>query len=240
MTTLTVADFADTGQWRLIVEIHLSEMKALLENTLHTDIGAQQLFSVRWEADRDTLLRHIENAVYDNPRVLDDFSARIILFDRHTLFVPTSVVADAEGMEEEIYTSLYPETDPADIMMETDADVTALYAMAPGLKGFLNRTFPGARVVSNLMEGVMRGRRKGRGLRMTVTEREREADFILLDGDSLISASTHSVTCDDDVIYHAYNIMQAYGYEPDAVSVEDDKNRFGSVINNEVSTTSIQ
>lgn len=226
MTTLTVADFADTGQWRLIVEIHLSEMKALLENTLHPEIGAQQLFSVKWDADRDTLLRHIENAVYDNPRVLDDFSARIILFDRRTLFIPTAQLADNDGAEEEIYTTLYPQTDPADIMTETDADITAAYTMAPGLKGFLNRTFPGARVVSNLMESVVRERRSGSGLRMIVAEREREADFIFLDGGSLISASTHSVSCDDDVVYHACNIIQTYGYDTASVNLKDDKNRF--------------
>ncbi len=226
MTTLTVADFADTGQWRLIVEIHLSEMKALLENTLHPDVGAQQLFCVKWDADRETLLRHIENAVYDNPRVLDDFSARIILFDRRTLFIPTGVVADSEGAEEEIFTALYPETEPADIITETDADITAAYTMAPGLKAFLGRTFPGARIVANLMEQVRLGRREGSGPRMIVTQREREADFILLDDDRLISASTHSVSTDDDVVYHAYNIMQVYGYDPAAVNVVDDKNRF--------------
>ena len=97
MTTLTVADFADTGQWRLIVEIHTDGMKAMLENTLHDDLEPQILFSTAWDEDADALLRHIENTVYDNPRMLDDFSARILLFDRRTLFIPTHIAEQHEG-----------------------------------------------------------------------------------------------------------------------------------------------
>lgn len=217
MTTLTVADFADTGQWRLIVEIHTDGMKAMLENTLHDDLEPQILFSTAWDEDPDALLRHIENTVYDNPRMLDDFSARILLFDRRTLFIPTHIAEQHEGEEEEIYTSLY-RAEPEDVISETDGDITALSSFAPGLKGFLCRTFPGARVSTNLMAQVAAAR-KGEGLRMLVTVRPKEADFILLDGSALISASTHSQSCQADVAYHACNIISAYGLDPADVAL---------------------
>ncbi len=224
MTTLTVADYADTGQWRLIVNIHPSGMTAFLENTLHDDVEPQQLFSTRWEPDRENLLHNIENAVYDNPRMLDDFSARIILFDRRTMFIPTALVEENDGIEEDYFTDLYHAA-KQDVMVETDRDLTAAYSLAPGLKSFLNRTFPGARVSSNLMTQVSRLRKdnSGKGLTMSVTHRdqEREADFILLDGEALISASTHSVGCPEDIIYHLYNIIDAYGYNPDDVMVPE-------------------
>ncbi len=225
MTTLTVADFADTGQWRLIVNIYTTGMTALLENTLHTDVEPQQLFSTRWEYDPDSLLHNIENAVYDNPRMLDDFSARIILFDRRTLFIPTRVMEEEEGMEEEIYTSLY-KADEADVICETDGDLTAASSMTPGLKGFLCRTFPGARISTNLMALVSSLRKENAegGLKMQVVEREaaREADFILLDGKSLLSASTRPVSGKDDVIYHVYNIINAYGLDPEDVAIPEE------------------
>ena len=224
MTTLTVADFADTGQWRLIVNIYTTGMTAFLENTLHADVEPQHLFTTRWEYDPDSLLHNIENAVYDNPRMLDDFSARIVLFDRHTLFIPTKVAEENDGIEEEIYTSLY-KSDAADVICETDGDLTAVSSMTPRLKGFLSRTFPGARVSTNLMMQVaaLRKENKGSGKRMEVTVRDadREADFILLDGDALISASTHSVSGDDDIIYHLYNIIDAYGIDPEDVKVPE-------------------
>lgn len=224
MTTLTVADFADTGQWRLIVYISPTGMRAMLENTLHTDVEPQQLFSTHWENDPENLLHNIENAVYDNPRMLDDFSARIVLFDRKTLFIPTKVLEDDEGMEEEIYTSLY-KADAADLICESDGDITAVSSLSPGLKGFLYRTFPGARISTNLMSLVsaMRKENEGGGKRITVVERENgcEADFILLDGNALISASTHSVAGREDIIYHVYNIITAYGFDPADVDIPE-------------------
>lgn len=224
MTTLTVADFADTGQWRLIVNIYTNGMTAFLENTLHSDVEPQQLFSTRWENDPDSLLHNIENAVYDNPRMLDDFSARIVLFDRRTLFIPTEVAEESEGMEEDIYTALY-KAEAADVICETDGDLTAASSMTPGLKGFLYRTFPGARISTNLMALVseLRKENAGGGKKMTVVEREncREADFILLDGSALISASTHPVGGEEDVIYHVYNIIAAYGLDPVDVEIPE-------------------
>ena len=224
MTTLTVADFADTGQWRLIVNIYTSGMTAFLDNTLHDDVEPQQLFSTRWEPDAETLLNNIENAVYDNPRMLDDFSARIILFDRRTLFIPTVLAEESEGAEEDYYTDLYHAA-KEDVIIETDGDITAASSLAAGLKGFLSRTFPGARISSNLMAQVSRLRKEnaGKGLMMSVTprEQEREADFILLDGSDLISASTHSVAAPEDIIYHTYNIIDSYGYNAADVEVPE-------------------
>lgn len=221
MTTLTVADFADTGQWRLIVNIQTTGMEAFLENTLHDDLEPQLLFSTTWEEDHENLLRRIENAVYDNPRVLDDFSARIVLFDRRTLFIPTVLAEETEGYEEMVYTSLY-NVGESDVVVETDGDLTAASSLAPGLKDFVLRTFPGARVSTNLMFQVATQRGKGEGKRMIVTRRTGEADFILLDGRDLISASTHSCAIDDDVIYHLYNIISAYGINPSEVCMPEE------------------
>ena len=218
MNGLTAADYADTGQWRLIVRIYPTGVSAHLENTLHPDLEPQLLFSSVWERGADTLLRNIENAVYDHPRVLDDFSARIIVFDSRTLFLPTALAEEAEGMEETFYTSVYT-ADAADVMTDTDGDITAAYSPVPGLKGFLSRTFPGARVECNLMAQVRRHRREGSGLRLFIEAREREADYILLDGESLLSASTHEWREGADIVYHAVNIMDVYGVLKSGVAV---------------------
>lgn len=228
MTALTAADYADTGQWKLIMNIYTTGMEAFLENTLHPDVELQLLFSVKWENDPGNLLEHIENAVYDHPRVLDDFSASIILFDPRTLFIPTAVL-DEEDSEIEIYTSLY-NAEPTDILVETDRDLTATSSMAPGIKSFLKRTFPGTIISTNLMNQVRNLRKEKSGKddeenslvrmkKMIVTERDNEADFILLENKSLISASTHSIKAKEDIIYHVYNIIDAYGLKPDEVSI---------------------
>ncbi len=218
MTALTAADYADTGQWRLIVKIFADGISAYLENTLHDDVEPQELFTSSWENNPDGLLQRIENAVYDHPRVLDDFSARIVVFDRRTLFMPTELLVETEDAEDEFYKEVY-DADEEDIMCDTDGDITAAFSLAPGLKSFLNRTFPGARLGCNLMRSVADLRKEGEGLRLYLVIREKETDFILLDGRDLISASTHSCECGADIAYHGFNLMNVYGIDPKDVMV---------------------
>lgn len=210
MNGLTAADYADTGQWRLILKIRPTGISAHIENTIHTDLEPQLLFSSEWDADADNLLGNIENAVYDHPRVLEDFSARIIIYDPHTLFMPTEIAEEEEGSEENVYTTIY-ENDPDDVIVDVDGDLTAVHCLAKGLKGFLSRTFPGAKVESNLMNKVRTLRINNEGCRMYVEFRGKEIDFILLDGNQLLSASTHPVNCAEDAAYHAFNILDVYG-----------------------------
>lgn len=218
MTTLTAADYADTGQWRLIVRIFSYGMSAHLENTLHDDVEPQLLFSTSWDENEGNILRNIENAVYDHPRVLDDFSARVEIYDRRTLFMPTELLTETEGIEDHYYTSVY-NANEADVMCQTDGDITAAFTLAPGLKGFLVRTFPGARIVCNLMQQVSQIRKGSKGLNMKISSRKDEADFILLNGRELISASTHFTGAPTDIVYHAFNIMNAYEINPKDVAV---------------------
>lgn len=218
MTILTASDYADTGQWRLIIRIRRDGMSAHLENTLHDDVEPTELFVTNWDPDPDTLLTNIENAVYDNPRVLDDFSARIEIYDPRTAFIPTSVLTDGEGEEDACYTALY-DAKPSDIIYAGDGDVTAAFSMVPGLKGFLSRTFPGARIGCNLMNTVSRQRKAGAGLRLHLEVRGTEADIVLTDGDRLISASTRQWAHPADIAYHAFNLMDVYGVKTEEVAV---------------------
>lgn len=218
MNGLTAADYADTGQWRLIVKVRANGISAFIENTIHTDLEPQLLFSIEWEANDGNLLRNIENAVYDHPRVLDDFSACVIVYDPKTLFMPTEVMEETEGAEETVYTAIY-DADPAEVMVDVDADLSAAHCLARGLKGFLNRTFPGAKIESNLMNKVRRFRKENQGVKMYVDVRDREADFVMLDGRNLISASTHPTGAASDVAYHAFNIIDVYGLQPTSTPI---------------------
>lgn len=218
MTILTAADYADTGQWRLVVRISEGGITAEIENTLHKDIEPQLLFSTEWEPDDGNLLKNIENAVYDHPRVLEDFAANIIVYDSKTLFMPTKIMEETEGAEEHVYTSIY-DADPAEVMVDVDADLTAAHCLTRGIKGFLNRTFPGAKLESNLMNKVRTLRKNNEGVRMYVESRGTESDFILLDGHNLLSASTHPISCASDAVYHALNIIDVYGFPVKTTSI---------------------
>ena len=218
MYTLTAADFADTGQWRLLLKIGCTGLEAYLENTLHPEIEPQALCTASWPLNKDMLRQNIEDAVYNNPRLLDDFATRIILYDPRTLFIPTEIAEEALGTEEELYKKVYV-AEESDIMTDHDRDITAAWCLAPGVKSFLMRTFPGARISSNLMEEVRRLRKENDGLTLFALARKGEVDIILLEDDKLISASTHEWSHTDDIAYLVLNLPDVYGYKKEDMKV---------------------
>ena len=211
MYQLTAADFADTGQWRLLLKIGVTGLEAYLENMLHPEIPPQELCKTRWDFNKDALRQNIEDAVYSNPRLLDDFATRIILYDPRTLFIPTEIAEAHLGSEEEIYRKVYT-AEESDIMTDRDKDITAAWSLAPGVKSFLMRTFPGARISSNLLEHVRNLRKENEGLTVYADARPQEVDIIMLDGDALISASTHEWTHTDDIAYLVANLADVYDF----------------------------
>ena len=219
MYHLTPADFADTGQWRLVIQIRIDGLEAWLENTLHKEIPRQGLCDVKWERTDSGLLEKLESAVYDNPRLLDDFATRIILFDKKTIFVPSFILEESLNSEEEIYNKVYKGR-VSDIFSEKEGEITALWTMAPGVKSFLLRTFPGARISSHLMQEVitLRKRNKGNQATLFIIQGINEADFILMKGQQLLSASSH--TCEtEDIPSMIDTICEGYGLQKSDITV---------------------
>ena len=210
MYTLTAADFADTGQWRLIIELKKDGLVAWLENTLNLEIPPQRLCAVAWLKNKEEIKSNIEKAVYENPRLLDDFATRIIIYDADTMFIPSEFL-ESQGAEAELYREIY-NVEVDDVMYDKDGDLTAAWSLGHGVRSFLLRTFPGARLTNHLLESV-KALKKGNNYRLLhIESRHEETDFILLDGNKLICASTQCFTEEPEVEEFAKNILKAYNY----------------------------
>ena len=222
MYVLTAADFADTGQWRLILKIRPDGLEACLENTLHKEIEPQPLCKVEWASDYGSVCKKIEETVYNNPRLLDDFATRVILYEARTLFIPKDIAEATAGSEEELYKKIYDAEAP-DIMSDTNEEITAVWSAPPGVKSFLLRTFPGARITCNLMDNLRELKKKinedplerDKGLgenRITLMEdiREKDVDLILMQGTQLLSAATHNYQTDEDINKLENSLLAAY------------------------------
>ncbi len=221
--TYRAVRIGDIADWRLIAGISGYGVFAWLK---HSDQG-QPLVPVidcRWNYRDENLLGHIENAVYDNPQVLDDFSADIVVMTPRTLLVPSQVVADDDDEANRLYNQVYSAS-AGDLMQENIGEATALYSLTSGLNGFLQRTFSGARVHSHL--AVMADRLRDRSAdmpRLYVDIRTfggedddlkcGEADFVAFDRQTLLMAATHRWNHPDDIRYHLFNIMQVFGLDP--------------------------
>lgn len=148
---LTPADFADTGQWRLIIDVSAEGMGAVLRHVSDLTRPAVRVFSERWEFSKGKeLLKRIENAVYEHPGILDDYATEIVVDTDKITFVPSDIVGTDEFPEESIYSTMFP---GEEVITENLGEATVLCSLVNGFDGFMARTIPGARIRSHL--GVM-------------------------------------------------------------------------------------
>ena len=217
MNKLTAADYADTGQWKLLVNIRRNGMDAYIKNLLYAELPSQKLFSTTWPSDTEDVLVNIENAVYDHPQVLEDYTAQITVYDPRTLFMPAAVNDDNPGIDEDFYSTLFT-CDATDLMTDEDEGVMALFYGTKGLKSFLMRTFPGAKITNRLLD-IVRKEKRGEDLHFKVEVRENDADFVLMNGHRLISASTHKWFTPVEIAYYIFNILDVYDIDPAGVAV---------------------
>lgn len=216
--TYQAVRIGDIADWRLICYISSSRMCAYLKHINPTE-DIVTLFDERWKFESDSLLKKIENIVYDHPQILDDFTASVVINTPKSLWVPSRYVDDDEDEAYKLYNQVY-EAEEIDIMTENVGNSTCLYTLVPGLNAFLQRTFPGARLHSH--QAVMVDRFKERSsdmLRVYIDIRKNEADFISFDKTRFLTASTHNWRDINDIQYHLFNIMSVYGLNPEETQV---------------------
>ena len=219
MTTLTAADFADTGQWRLLLFIGGRGLTAYLENTIHPEIELQKLCEEKWPQDESMLCKHIEEAVYNNPRLLDDFATKIVIDAPQTIFMPSVLAQQSIGAEENAFLKVYDAAEE-DIMTDQDRDITAIWSPGTGVKCFLMRTFPGARITCQLMDKIRNMRKDNRGLSCYVFPRELATEFILLKDSSLLSASSQEIIGKDKIKNFLSKLLDAYEIDERDINIE--------------------
>lgn len=199
----------DTAEWHLTVYMSEKGMSAYLKNVENPLEQVVTLFSENWKSDDRNLLDNIENAVYDHPQLLDDFSTDVVVAAPRCLWIPAEVADGREELAAE-YRKIYPSSED-DIFFDAVGDMRCVYTLAPGLPSFMRRTLSGARIrslqgllVSRFMENV------ADMPRLYVNIRDDEADMLLFDGKKLLLASTHPWREQTDLLYNVLNIMEVY------------------------------
>lgn len=213
---LSPADFADTGQWRLIIYISARGMNALLRHVSDPERPVVQLFDTIWPEtgnDSATLLSRIENAVYDHPSILDDYATDIIIESSRLTWIPSSILEDdeADNPETTVYSTFFP-SGPKEVMTDRVGTATALFTLTDGLEGFLGRTLPGARIRSH--SGVMAeymGRSEAEGHTLLVSVHDNMADMTATGpGGSLIASVSYPAGNAHEVSEQILRLIQVF------------------------------
>ena len=216
--TYQAVRIGDTADWRLICCISEYGMSAYLKNVNPTE-EVMTLFESKWEKSEATLLQNIENAVFDHPQVLDDFTADITIIAPKAVWVPATNVEFDDEKAAAYYNQVYSARS-ADIMAETVDGATCLFCLTPGLKPLLQRTFAGARVHSHLAVLVRRLAERSADMpRIYVDIRDHEADIVAFDTKSLLMAATHPWNKPEELQDKIFNIIEVYGIDPDEVQL---------------------
>lgn len=212
----TGIDNADPAMWRLTAYIGRGCVKAYLRNIGDPTAEIRCLASASWDSrslsDEETL-RKIENVIYDNPTMLDDYSADIIIESDRVLWMPKEVAEDEESAATE-YQVVFPQADDDDVFSDYDSDTVCAYHLVNGLAAFIRRTFPGARV-SNQQAVLYRRFRLQPIDRQSVYVdlRPGHADIIILEPTRLLHASSHPASSVREAQYHVLNCMDVAGVD---------------------------
>lgn len=213
-STYQAVSIGDIAEWRLICQISDSGMDAFLKNS-NPEANIVTLFREEWIPDETTLLNRIESAVYDHPQVLDDFSADIVICAQKTLLMPKAEIDDDEETAENLFRRIYNVRDNELMLSGAQEGAVAAFVLVPGLKSFLQRTFPGSNVHSHL--GLMASRLNPGptgGISIILNISGDNADIVVFNGTTVLVAVSRKWKAEEDLVYHLLNILDIYGLDP--------------------------
>ena len=211
-TPAPAVDFTDTGQWRMTIYISRRGISTFLRHCEDASQPVVRPFSTEWADDGQPLLPRIEAAVYDNPRLFDDYATEIVLETRMLTWAPTDWL-DGEESEREVFETIFPGAE-REVLTERVGDMTALFMLVYGLQPFVVRTLPGARIRSHMGVLANRLRRLHSPMpRIYADIREGEADILAFSDEKMLCAATHEWREADDIAYHILHLAEDLGFD---------------------------
>ena len=202
------SDLLDTGQWHLAVDISRHGLGAWLLPDESLGASPREIIRTSWQPSEEGLLGRIEDAVYDNPTVLDDYSADIIVESERQIWLPSSLYPSDDDCAD-AYISIYG-GDILDVMVNDLGKEKCAFMLTPGLRSFMQRSFPGARIWSQQALLKEASTQPHESFKCLLDIRQSSFDIVLFSRGELLSASTHFWKTDTDIAYMLLNILQTY------------------------------
>lgn len=199
----------DTGVWRLTVDISERSLQAWLRRPGEDDEEAYALARTVWSGDDS--LRSVENAVYDNPLILNDFEADIVITTPRYLFVPAGLNGNSRALQT-CYEQVFESVGADDLMADEMGEYLCLYTLMPGLKPFLSRTFAGSRISSHVsrLDALWR-EYAGEGVAVMVDLRGESVDIGVYRDGALQGMCSREYAAADDILYYVLNTARTLG-----------------------------
>lgn len=158
----------------------------------------------------------IQNVVYDHPALLSDFRKVYCAVETRSYVVVPSA-CEAEESRRLLFDAAFPSSQ---LEMKVDPTGTTnaivLNGISPELRGFINRTFQRATIISHIAALCLYAAHSGShgsNMKMTVNLRKESIDVVVTDGRKLIMANTFAYTHPDDAVYYILATRKRLGLD---------------------------
>lgn len=208
-------DISDHSRWRLQLTVGDGGVRANFY-----DAAAGRLFTYlekSWRGDPADSLRKIEDAIYEDPAILDDYTTGILIRPSRMIFVPDSRLG-AESTEEDAgeLLSLVDASDALDVWSESlGCGFTAVFSTPAGVRDFLSRTFPTEDVHLALrpMLGHVLLKERGPGRKMWVHLDAGTLDVVAAADGFPVLINTREYQEAADAAYYIVHALRAIGFD---------------------------
>lgn len=207
----TLKQYADIRRYKLHLLLSEREMNAFFSSYTPDGHAPHLGCRTKYAAD-DNLLAHIENAVYDNSILLEDYQTDILLDTDKILFFPPDTEADViHAAMKRIFNA-----ENCDVHISEDKEVITAFTLCPGLKGFLDRTFAGVEV--KCAADVLRRefqKRDGAAFKVYTDLSDGRLTLLAFHEKRFMHGSVHTFTEASDAAYFIYALWHQLGLSAD-------------------------
>lgn len=225
MTAEELKEYTDPRRYNLILCLGAGRLEGWFVPYGRKDEAPVQGISTIWTPEPDSTLTQIENAVYDNPALLEDYDVKLLVdTPRQLIFPPLSSEELAATAMKRFY-----EAEPNDIFTGSLGGGLIAFSLCSGLKHFLSRTFAGV-IPSHRLEPLCRWFAKDNStpgrVRVYADLDNPWMHLLAFDADRLLHASTHQVTTVGDAAYFIFALWKQLGFGMDdgQLNISGDKN----------------
>lgn len=204
---------ADTAICDMLVRLSSGRVDVAVYSLVSDNSLVYRSFAVSSLA---SLVKTLEEVVYDNPLMLCDFRKVYILVDTLDYMMIPATTGATEAVE--MFMALHPEYDGSVELCDTSTrNAGMVYGIDRDLSGFLHRTFVGATIMPHILPLTRYFSSKpGRGnsRRMICNFRHSAMDIVVLDGNSMLQANTFTFGTPMDAVYYILASRSFHGLDP--------------------------
>lgn len=214
MSTTTNINIQQPELWTL----QLSLRDKAIDYILFTEAQENSLITGTVELDNsaDSYLKAVENAVYDNPLLLDDYrQVRVIINSQRFLVLPS---AYEEFEAQEVFDTTFPNSEGEMAICHLDrCDVNIAFEVPNGLLGFLQRTFSTPPVFHHLHPLCEHYKRLNEGTeisRMFLNlNDDNRMDMVVYRNGKMVLANSFDYHSEQDATFYALHAWDSLGLD---------------------------